>query len=192
MSLCAQDNMTVALPSTPASYFHLLRWQVLTDRVKPLVVFTPKSMLRLKTAVSAVADFTSGSFQPVLADPAGIEPSQVRRVLMCSGKIYYDLAEQRKATARTDIAIIRAERLYPVPAAEIAAQLALYPNATELIWVQEEPVNMGAWPYLAMHLPPQLGRGFSVVGLPESSAPASGSAKTHAKDHAAVVASALR
>ncbi len=199
MSLCAQDNMTVALPSTPASYFHLLRWQVLSSRIKPLVIFTPKSMLRLKTAVSAVADFTSDSFLPVLADPGvagagrqgGIDPARVRRLLMCSGKIYYDIADQRQAGQRDDVAIIRLERLYPMPASEIAAQLALYPNVTELIWVQEEPVNMGAWPYLAMHLPQQLGRGFSVVGLPESSAPASGSAKSHAADHAALVASAL-
>ncbi len=199
MSLCAQDNMTVALPSTPASYFHLLRWQVLSSRIKPLVIFTPKSMLRLKTAVSAVADFTSGSFLPVLTDPAGAgagrqggtDPARVRRLLMCSGKIYYDLADQRQASHREDVAIIRLERLYPMPASEIAAQLALYPNASELVWVQEEPVNMGAWPYLAMHLPQQLGRGLSVVGLPESSAPASGSAKSHAADHAALVASAL-
>ena len=96
MSLCAQDNMRVAMPSTPASYFHLLRWHVLSDRVKPLVVFTPKSMLRLKTAVSAVADFTAGSFQPVLTDPGVADPAQVRRILLCSGKVYYDLAEKRR------------------------------------------------------------------------------------------------
>ncbi|HET9899163.1 MAG TPA: multifunctional oxoglutarate decarboxylase/oxoglutarate dehydrogenase thiamine pyrophosphate-binding subunit/dihydrolipoyllysine-residue succinyltransferase subunit [Streptosporangiaceae bacterium] len=190
MSLCAQDNMTVAMPSTPASYFHLLRWQVLSSRIKPLIIFTPKSMLRLKTAVSAVADFTSGSFLPVLGDPSAAA-AQVRRVLMCSGKIYYDLAAQRRAAHRDDVAIIRLERLYPMPAGDIAARLARYPNASELVWVQEEPVNMGAWPYLAMHLPQELGRGFSVVGLPESSAPASGSAKSHTADHAALVASAL-
>ena len=196
MSLCAQDNMTVAMPSTPASYFHLLRWHVLSGRIKPLVIFTPKSMLRLKTAVSAAGDFTSGTFQPVIDDPAArtggsIDPAQVRKVLMCSGKIYYDLVEQRNKQQRGDTAIVRVERLYPLPAAEIAAALAAYPNATELVWVQEEPVNMGAWPYLAMHLPRLLGRGLSVVALPESSAPASGSAKAHAADHAALVASAF-
>jgi multifunctional 2-oxoglutarate metabolism enzyme len=191
MSLCAQDNMTVAMPSAPASYFHLLRWHVLSGRIKPLVVFTPKSMLRLKAAVSAVADFTGGSFLPVLGDPAVADPARVRRVLMCAGKVYYDLAERRKATQRDDVAIVRVERLYPLPVSEIAAALAAYPNAGELVWVQEEPVNMGAWPYLAMHLPQLLGRGFSVVGLPESSAPASGSAKSHAADHAALIAAAL-
>ena len=199
MTLCAQDNMTVAKPSTPASYFHLLRWQVLSDRVKPLVVFTPKSMLRLKTAVSAVADFTSGSFLPVLTDPmtaadpsaGGHDPGQVRRVLLCSGKMFYDLAEKRRAEQRSDVAIVRIERLYPLPAAEIATALAAYPGAAELIWVQEEPVNMGPWPYMAMHLPGALGRGLGVIALPESSAPASGSAKSHAAEHAALVASAF-
>ncbi|HEX5188077.1 MAG TPA: multifunctional oxoglutarate decarboxylase/oxoglutarate dehydrogenase thiamine pyrophosphate-binding subunit/dihydrolipoyllysine-residue succinyltransferase subunit [Streptosporangiaceae bacterium] len=191
MSLCAQDNMTVAMPSTPASYFHLLRWHVLSDRIKPLVVFTPKSMLRLKGAASAVADFTSGSFQPVLTDPGITDPAQVRRVLLCSGKVYYDLASKRRELRRGDVAVVRVERLYPMPAAEVAAALVSYPDATELIWVQEEPVNMGAWPYVAMHLPGALGRGLGVIALPESSAPAQGSAKAHAAEHAALVASAF-
>jgi 2-oxoglutarate dehydrogenase E1 component len=120
-----------------------------------------------------------------------MDPAQVRKVLMCSGKIYYDLVEQRNKLQSGDTAIVRVERLYPLPTAEIAAVLDAHPNATELVWVQEEPVNMGAWPYLAMHLPRLLGRGLSVVALPESSAPASGSAKAHAADHAALVASAF-
>jgi multifunctional 2-oxoglutarate metabolism enzyme len=191
MSLCAQDNMTVAMPSTPASYFHLLRWHALSDRIKPLVVFTPKSMLRLKAAASAASDFTGGSFRPVIGDPRGADPAQVKRVLLCTGKIYYDLAEKRKAAGRDDIAIARVERLYPLAAPEIAAELGAYPDASEIIWVQEEPVNMGAWPYMAMHLPGALGRGLGVIALPESSAPAQGSAKKHAAEHAALVASAL-
>jgi multifunctional 2-oxoglutarate metabolism enzyme len=196
MSLCAQDNMTVAMPSSPASYFHLLRWHVLAGRIKPLIIFTPKSLLRLKAAVSAAGDFTSGTFQPVIDDTAAraggdIDPAQVRKVLMCSGKIYYDLVAERRKQERRDMAVVRVERLYPLPSAEIAAALAAYPNAGELMWVQEEPVNMGAWPYLAMHLPRLLGRGLSVVALPESSAPASGSAKSHAADHAALVTSAF-
>jgi 2-oxoglutarate dehydrogenase E1 component len=191
MSLCAQDNMTVAMPSTPASYFHLLRWHALSERIKPLVVFTPKSMLRLKAAVSAVADFTGGAFQPVLTDPGVADPAQVRRVLLCTGKIYYDLAERRRELNRGDVAVVRVERLYPLPVPEIAGALATYPDATELIWVQDEPVNMGAWPYMAMHLPGALGRGLGVIALPESSAPAQGSAKAHAAEHAALVASAF-
>ncbi len=136
LSLCAQDNMTVAMPSTPASYFHVLRWQALSSRVKPLVVFTPKSMLRLKAAASAMSDFTSGSFRPVLPDPgvagansgantgdaagaAGVafDPAGVRRVVLCSGKIYYDLAERRRQNGATDVALVRVERLYPRPTA---------------------------------------------------------------------------
>jgi 2-oxoglutarate dehydrogenase E1 component len=191
MALCAQDNMTVAMPSTPASYFHLLRWHVLSDRIRPLIVFTPKSILRLKAAVSAVADFTHGTFMPALADPGAGEGGEVRRVLLCSGKIYYDLAEKRRAANRTEVAIVRVERLYPLAGREIQAALAAYPNAAELIWVQEEPVNMGAWPYMAMHLPGALGRGLGVIALPESSAPAQGSARKHAAEHVALVDSAL-
>jgi multifunctional 2-oxoglutarate metabolism enzyme len=142
MSLCAQDNMTVAMPSSPASYFHLLRWHVLAGRIKPLIIFTPKSMLRLKAAVSAAGDFTSGTFQPVIDDTAAraggdIDPAQVRKVLMCSGKIYYDLVAERRKQERRDMAVVRVERLYPLPSAEIAAALAAYPNAGELMWVQE-------------------------------------------------------
>jgi len=191
MALCAQDNMTVAMPSTPASYFHLLRWHVLSDRIRPLIVFTPKSVLRLKAAVSAAADFTGGSFLPVLADPSVGDPARVRRVLLCSGKIYYDLAEKRRAGQRTDLAIVRVERLYPLPAPEIASALAAYPNAADVVWVQEEPANMGAWPYMAMHLPGALGRGLAVIALPESSAPAQGSRRKHAAEHAALVDAAL-
>ncbi len=199
LSLCAQDNMTVAMPSTPASYFHLLRWHSLSGRVKPLIVFTPKSMLRHKAAVSAVAEFTAGSFRPVLTDPRvtgsrdghGADPASVRRVLLCTGKIYYDLDDKRRADKRDDVAIVRVERLYPLPTAEIAAAIAAYPNAVTVTWVQEEPANMGAWPYLATHLMTELGRRLDVVALPESSAPASGSAKAHAAEHAALVGTAL-
>jgi 2-oxoglutarate dehydrogenase E1 component len=187
LSLCAQDNMTVALPTTPASYFHLLRWQALSDRVKPLIVFTPKSLLRLKAAVSKAAEFTSGSFEPVLADPQAADGPAIRRVLLCSGKIYYDLADRRNAAGATDTALLRVERLYPLPAAEIAAELARYPGAAQVTWVQDEPANMGAWPFMAVHLPDVLGRPITLVSRPASSAPASGSAKLHAAEQAAIL-----
>jgi multifunctional 2-oxoglutarate metabolism enzyme len=187
LSLCAQDNMTVAMPSTPASYFHLLRWQALSGRIKPLIVFTPKSLLRLKAAVSPAADFTSGSFAPVLPDPSVPDPGSVRRIVLCSGKIYYDLAERRRAAGASDTALLRVERLYPLPAEQIAAELTRYPAGTEVTWVQEEPANMGAWPYVALHLPAVLGRGLTVVSRPASSAPASGSGKAHAAEQAAIV-----
>ncbi len=191
LSLCAQDNMTVALPSTPASYFHLLRWQALTERIKPLIVFTPKSLLRLKAAVSTTADFTSGSFTPVLPDPAVSDQAAISRLLLCSGKIYYDLAEQRRAAGVSNTAIIRLERLYPLPADQISAELSRYPAVSEIVWVQEEPANMGAWPYMALHLPEVVGRRISVVSRPASSAPASGSAKAHAAEQAAIVTTAI-
>jgi 2-oxoglutarate decarboxylase len=187
LSLCAQDNMTVAMPSTPASYFHLLRWQALSGRIKPLIVFTPKSLLRLKAAVSPTADFTSGSFAPVIADPVAADPASVRQIVLCSGKIYYDLAEQRQATGAAGTALIRVERLYPLPAEEIAAQLSRYPADAAVTWVQEEPANMGGWPYMGLHLPEALGRRLSLVSRPASSAPASGKAKKHAAEQAAIV-----
>ena len=191
LAQCAQDNMTVAIPSTPANYFHLLRWQALSARIKPLIVATPKSMLRLKAATSAVADFTSGSFRPVLGEPADFDTAAVRQVLLCSGKIYYDLAERRRAEGRADVAIARVERLYPLPADEIAAEVSRYPAAEAVTWVQEEPANMGAWPYMAMRLPGLLNRPIQVVSLPASSAPAIGSAKAHAEEHARLVETAL-
>jgi 2-oxoglutarate dehydrogenase E1 component len=199
LSLCAQDNMTVSMPTTPANYFHLLRWQALSGRRKPLIIFTPKSMLRLKAATSAVADFTSGSFLPVIADRQtanGTAAGGVRRVLLCTGKVYYDLAERRRALtadsgATPDTAIIRVERLYPLPLAELQAELARYP-AEQIVWVQEEPANMGAWPWMALKLPEHLGRPVSRISLPPSSAPAGGSATMHASEHRALVDAALQ
>jgi multifunctional 2-oxoglutarate metabolism enzyme len=191
LSLCAQDNMTVAVPTTPANYFHLLRWQVLSPRIKPLIVATPKSALRLKAATSPVADFTVGSFRPVLGEQSELDDAAVRRVLLCSGKVYYDLAQRRQADGLADIAIARAERLYPLPADELAAEIARYPAAEEVVWVQEEPANMGAWPYMALQLPGILGRPVSLVSPPASSAPAGGSARAHAEEQARLVEVAL-
>ncbi|MBO0771729.1 MAG: multifunctional oxoglutarate decarboxylase/oxoglutarate dehydrogenase thiamine pyrophosphate-binding subunit/dihydrolipoyllysine-residue succinyltransferase subunit, partial [Actinobacteria bacterium] len=191
LSLCAQDNMTVATPSSPANYFHLLRWQGLSDRRKPLIVFTPKSMLRLKAASSPVSAFTGGSFLPVVGDQAGTDPAAVRRVLLCSGKIYYDLAAQRAKDKLAGTAIIRVERLYPLPASRLQAELARYPAEAELVWVQEEPANMGAWPTMAVRLPEVLGRPVRHIALPPSSAPASGSAVAHTAEHRAVIEAAF-
>jgi len=187
LSLCAQDNMTVAMPSTPASYFHLLRWQALTPRQKPMIVFTAKSILRLKAAVSATTDFTTGSFRPVLPDAGVADPAAVSRVVLCSGKIYYELAERRQAAGAFDTALLRVEQLYPLPAGQIAAELAKYPATAQVTWVQEEPANMGAWPFMALHLPEHIGRGMSLVSRPASSAPASGKVRVHAAQQAAIV-----
>jgi 2-oxoglutarate dehydrogenase E1 component len=190
LSLCAQDNMTVALPTTPGNYFHLLRWQGLSGRHKPLIVFTPKSMLRLKAAASPVSEFTSGSFRPLIGSTTGSD-ADVRRVLLCTGKVYYDLAARRQQTGATDVAIARVERLYPLPVSELGAELARYPAAESVTWVQEEPANMGAWPTLALKLPLHLGREVGVVSLPPSSAPAEGSAARHAASHTALLEKAI-
>jgi 2-oxoglutarate decarboxylase len=193
LSLCAQDNMTVAMPTTPGNYFHLLRWQGLSGRHKPLIVFTPKSMLRLKAATSAVADFTTGSFRPLIGSPAsgGGADGDVRRVVLCTGKVYYDLAARREARDAKDTAIVRVERLYPLPVSELSAELARYPAAESVTWVQEEPANMGAWPSMALKLPLHLGREVGVVSLPASSAPAAGSAAQHAATHKEIIETAI-
>jgi 2-oxoglutarate decarboxylase len=183
--------MTVAMPTTPANYCHLLRWQALSGRRAPLIVFTPKSMLRLKQATSSVADFARGSFQPVIGDRGDLDPAAVGRVLLCSGKVYYDLAAKRTASGLADHAIVRVERLYPLAAAELQAELARYPGGEEVVWVQEEPANMGAWPTMALHLPEILGRHVRPVSLPASSAPAAGSANAHAAEHRLVIDQAL-
>ena len=153
--------MRVAAPSTPASYFHLLRKQALTDPKKPLIVFTPKSMLRNKAAVSSVEDFTSGTFELVLPDTT-VDPAGVRRVLIASGKVYWDLVARRKATEATDTAIIRVEQLYPLPAEQLKKAVDSYQDV-QLVWVQEEPENQGAWTFMAMNFAVEVGRTLRVV-----------------------------
>ncbi|WP_329301626.1 multifunctional oxoglutarate decarboxylase/oxoglutarate dehydrogenase thiamine pyrophosphate-binding subunit/dihydrolipoyllysine-residue succinyltransferase subunit [Streptomyces sp. NBC_00659] len=188
LQLCAQNNMTVAQPTSPSNYFHLLRWQVHNPHHKPLVVFTPKSMLRLKAAASKAEEFTSGQFRPVIGDDS-VEAAAVRKVVFCAGKLYYDLEAERKKRGSTDTAIIRIERLYPLPGAELQAEIAKYPNAEKYLWAQEEPANQGAWPFIALNLIDHLDLavGADVPGAerlrrisrPHSSSPAVGSAKRH-------------
>ena len=177
LQLCAEENMRVAAPSTPASYFHLLRKQALTEPRKPLIVFTPKSMLRNKAAVSAVEDFTSGTFEPVLPDTT-VDPAGVRRVLLASGKVYWDLVARREKLGATDTAIVRVEQLYPLPEAQLRTALDAYPDAP-LVWVQEEPQNQGAWTFMAMNFAVEVGRTLRVVARPASASPATGSTAVH-------------
>lgn len=188
LQLCAQNNMTVAMPTSPANYFHLLRWQVHNPDHKPLIVFTPKSMLRLKAAASKAEEFTSGEFRPVIGDDT-VDPAAVRKVVFCSGKVYYDLEAGRKKRGATDTAIIRIERLYPLPGAEIQAEVNKYPNAEKYLWVQEEPANQGAWPFIALNLIDHLdlavgadvpaGERLRRISRAHGSSPAVGSAKRH-------------
>jgi 2-oxoglutarate dehydrogenase E1 component len=190
LQLAAENNMTVAMCSSPANYFHLLRRQGLSPVRRPLVAFTPKSLLRLKTAVSAIEEFTTGTFRPVLPDVT-VDPAAAKRVLLCSGKVYYDLAAKRDELGRNDVAIVRVEQLYPLPAEELKAELARYGNA-QLVWVQEEPANQGAWPFIALNLPEHLdGRVLARVSRRASASPAVGSHGVHEFQQAEVVATAF-
>jgi 2-oxoglutarate dehydrogenase E1 component len=189
LQLCAQDNMIVAMPSNPASYFHLLRLQANAHVQRPLVVFTPKSLLRAKHAVSRKADFTTGYFHPMLPDteyPHG----GMRKVLLCAGKVYYDLLAHREANNITDVAIVRLERLYPLPARSLPPTIAGYPDA-EVMWVQEEPMNQGAWSFMAMHLPQLIERPVTAVARPASSSPAVGAHHRHDAEQKAIVEAAF-
>lgn len=190
LQLCAQDNMTVSMPSTPASYFHLLRWQVMSKLNRPLVVFTPKSLLRAKFATSTLEDFTSGSFRAILRDTT-VAPEGVRKVLLCSGKVYYDLVAERERTGATDTAIVRLERFYPVPHRSLPGVIDSYPPDAQVRWVQEEPANQGAWSFMALNLPPIIGRELVGVSRPASSSPAVGSHHRHEEEQRAVVQAAF-
>jgi multifunctional 2-oxoglutarate metabolism enzyme len=190
LQLCAQDNMIVTMPSTPASYFHILRLQANAKIVRPLVIFTPKSLLRSKKAVSHTADFMSGHFHPLITDPGHTGPG-IRKVLMCSGKVFYDLDAYREEHGITDVAILRFERLYPLPFRTLPPALAQYPNA-ELTWVQEEPANQGAWSFIAMNLPEIVDRPVTGVSRPPSSSPACGTHQRHEAEQRAVVEQAFR
>ncbi|MFE1316911.1 multifunctional oxoglutarate decarboxylase/oxoglutarate dehydrogenase thiamine pyrophosphate-binding subunit/dihydrolipoyllysine-residue succinyltransferase subunit [Kitasatospora phosalacinea] len=195
LALCAQDNMTVAMPTLPSNYFHLLRWQAHNPHHKPLIVFTPKSMLRLKAAASATSEFLTGGFRPVIGDTT-VDPAQVRKVVITSGKFYYDLEAARTERGTTDTAIVRVERLYPLPVAELQEELGRYGENVQFVWAQEEPANQGAWPFIAMnlvdHLQVVIGRTggnarLRRVARPASSAPAVGSAKRHAAEQQALI-----
>lgn len=185
LQLCAENNMTVCQPSTPASHFHLLRRQTRIQPQRPMVIFTPKSMLRLKAASSSVEDFITGHFRPVITDEQNLNPANVSKVILCSGKVYWDLLaeSQKRADGRT--AIVRIEQLYPTPVDEIKAALATYPNA-EIRWVQDEPANQGPWTYMGLFMP-KYGIQMKVVSRPASASPATGSAKHHAAEQADLI-----
>jgi len=189
LQLCAENNMTVAQPSTPASHFHLLRRQAYSTPRRPLIVFTPKSMLRLKAASSDVADFTSGSFEPLIADQQNLTASSVKKVIFCSGKIYWELSAESQKRSVADTAIVRLEQLYPTPVEEMKKVIAQYPGA-ELRWVQDEPANQGPWTYMGLFMP-RYGINFKVISRPASASPATGSSKRHAAEQADVIARAF-
>jgi multifunctional 2-oxoglutarate metabolism enzyme len=186
MALCAEEAMTVAQPSTPASYFHLLRRHSLGEEHRPLIVFTPKSMLRNKAATSMPEEFTRGAFAEVIGDrDAEANPGTVERLVLCTGKIAWDLLAERKKNEPDKIstAIVRVEQLYPLPVAQIQAELAKYPSLQEVRWVQDEPANQGAWPFMALNLTQHLGgKPFYRVSRPEMSAPSVGAHGVHVSE----------
>lgn len=194
LQLWAEGSMTIAVPSTPANYFHLLRRHGLDGIQRPLIVFTPKSMLRNKAAVSDIRDFTEQKFRSVLEESAYTDGegdrSKVTRLLLCSGKIYYDLAARKAKDNRDDVAIVRLEQLAPLPRRRLAETLDRYPNVTEKFWVQEEPANQGAWPSLGLTLPEVLPEYFSPItriSRRAMSAPSSGSSKVHAVEQQEII-----
>jgi 2-oxoglutarate decarboxylase len=183
LTMAAEDAFVVAQPSTPASHFHLLRQHSLGEKHRPLIVFTPKSMLKRKEAASQPEDFTEGTFRPVIGDDT-VDPDKVTKVLLCSGRITWDLVVERKKREGDDPStpIIRIEQLYPRPTKQLKAELEKYPNLTEVRWVQDEPANMGPWPHFALNLLPELDVDFSRVSRPQSTSPSVGQHSRHVEE----------
>jgi 2-oxoglutarate dehydrogenase E1 component len=193
LALCAEGNMTVAQPSNPASYFHLLRWHAKNPIRRPMVVFTPKSMLRLRAAASKLQDFTSGQFRKLIPDDT---VQNATRVIFCSGRVYHDLVAERAARNEDTTAIIRLELLYPLPAKEMAAEAAKHPNAN-LLWVQDEPANQGPWPFVALRTAEQFGgegfggRTLRRVSRRATASPATGNHHLHEEEQKALLMEAF-
>jgi len=191
LQLCAENNLRVASPTTPAQYFHVLRRQALAGDRRPLVLMQPKSLLRLPAAASRLSDLSGGGFRAVLDDATpGLDAEQVRRVVCCAGKIYYDLAAQERGPG---VALVRVEELYPWPHEAVAAVLDRYPSLEEVVWAQEEPKNMGAWTFVAPRLRAAVGNTIPIryVGRPERASPAEGYASAHTEQQNRIVAEAL-
>ncbi|GAB4108051.1 MAG: 2-oxoglutarate dehydrogenase E1 component [Phycisphaeraceae bacterium] len=193
LMLSAEDNIQVVNCTTPAQYFHLLRRQVIRKWKKPLIVMSPKSLLRHPAAVSELSELAQGRFQRVLPDPLLRDPAKVNRVLLCSGKIYYELIERRQVLHRDDVAVIRIEQLYPFPQTQLNEVLSVFGEGKEVIWVQEEPLNQGAWPFLRMRYCPRLLGKYplKVIARPESASPATGSRAAHLIEQERIIAEAV-
>ncbi|MFT3744220.1 MAG: multifunctional oxoglutarate decarboxylase/oxoglutarate dehydrogenase thiamine pyrophosphate-binding subunit/dihydrolipoyllysine-residue succinyltransferase subunit [Pyrinomonadaceae bacterium] len=191
LQLCAENNLQVCYPTTPAQYFHLLRRQVKQEIVRPLIVMTPKSLLRLPAASSTMTELETGGFQPVVDDARIEDRSRVKRVVLCSGKVFYDLDVARETVA--DVAVVRLEQFYPFPAAKLTELFASYPNATEIVWTQEEPQNMGGWSFVEPRLRNILPANttLSYIGRSASASPATGSYAIHNLEQAELVNGSL-
>jgi 2-oxoglutarate dehydrogenase E1 component len=194
LMLAGEDNIQVAYPTTPAQMFHLLRRQVVRKYRKPLIVMTPKSLLRLKECSSSLDELAVGTFQRVMDDAAVTDKTGVSRILLCSGKVFYDLTRFRESEHLEDVAIVRLEQLYPFPEQQLAQVLAHYPADAKLMWVQEEPRNMGAWPFLASRYAQKFleaGRPLRAVTRPESASPATGSGSAHKLEQSTLIKEAF-
>jgi 2-oxoglutarate dehydrogenase E1 component len=189
LQLCAEENIQVCYPTTPAQYFHLLRRQVKRDFRKPLVVMTPKSLLRHPLAVSKLKDLTKGSFQEVLDD--GTNKKTSRRLIFCSGKIYYELFQRRQDLKKTNIAIIRLEQFYPFPHEQLEEVIDKYGQVDEWYWVQEEPENMGGWNFVRSRLAPLVHKHIKYIGRTEAASPATGFHNIYKKQQAAIIEEAV-
>jgi 2-oxoglutarate dehydrogenase E1 component len=194
LQLCAENNISVCVPSTPAQMFHMLRRQMLRSLRRPLIVMTPKSLLRHRLASSPLSDLQNGSFQRVIDDIDEPDREKVQRIVFCSGKVFYDLLEARRSNNVDDVAIVRIEQLYPYPIREYAEAIESYPQAQEIVWCQEEPQNQGAWYQIRHRLQEPLGEHYHLyyAGRPHAAAPASGIFKLHVQQQQALVEAALR
>ncbi|WP_310646574.1 2-oxoglutarate dehydrogenase E1 component [Limnohabitans sp.] len=193
MQLAADTNMQIVQPTTASQIFHVLRRQMVRDLRKPLIIFTPKSLLRNKDATSPVSEFTKGSFQTVIPENKALKADKVKRVLVCSGKVYYDLVKKREELGADDVAILRAEQLYPFPHKAFAAELKKYPNATELVWTQDEPQNQGAWFFVQHYIHENMSSGqkLGYSGRAASASPAVGYSHLHQEQQKALVEGAF-
>ena len=184
LQLCGKDNMFIVDCTTPANMYHLLRRQLKADFRKPLIVFTPKSLLRHPKVVSSVDEFANGSFQ-MLIDDASAQAETIKTLVFVTGKFYYDLLEAQEALERTDVALVRIEQLFPLPEDEIDAVLSKYKHADEIVWAQEEPRNMGAYAHILMHI--EDAKNWRVASRRSYSAPAAGSATRSKRRHKEVI-----
>ena len=195
MQACAENNMEVCVPTTAAQVFHMLRRQAVRMQRKPLIVMSPKSLLRHKDAASSLEELANGEFKRVIGEVDDLDPKKVKRVILCSGKVYYDLVNARREKKINDIAIVRLEQLYPFPKDSLEKEMAKYPKATEIVWAQEEPRNQGAWYWMASrhHLVSQIGpkQKLLLVARPASSSPAVGYLAKHNEQQKALIESAL-
>jgi 2-oxoglutarate dehydrogenase E1 component len=193
LTMSVRDNIQVCNLTTPAQLFHVLRRQVLRLYRKPLIIMSPKSLLRHPAAISTLSEFTQGGFRRIIPDEAEIDPMKVKRILLCTGKVYFDLAVKRAEQGLNDVAIIRLEQLYPLRKHELMSLLGLYPKGTPVVWVQEEPRNMGAWSYINRQLPGELLglHPWSCVTRERSSSPAAGSEKRHKLEQARLLEEAF-